>query len=71
MGGGGGERGEVGAEEPGLAVFDQYVAFLELDTSGPQAFDFPALQHKTGLELFFNEVVMLRLFVEGDGVVRL
>lgn len=55
------------AEQPGGVVFDDYIAFFELQASGTQAFDFPSLQHESGFEALFNKIIMPGNFVECDG----
>jgi hypothetical protein len=41
-----------------------------LHASFPQAFDFPALEGKTGFEAVFDEVVMTGFLVQGNGAGR-
>ncbi len=60
------ERGDVGADEEGFAVFERDVCFGDLRTSGAQAFDFPALKGKAGFVAFFDVVVVTRTPVDGD-----
>gem|GEM_PF-4539 len=66
--GGAEQRSDVGAYEPCLAVLEHYVGFAQLGAALAHAFDFPALQRQARLEAVFDEVVMARLFVLGDGV---
>lgn len=53
-------------QEEGLALDDPDIALAQLHTPGPGALDFPALQAEAGLITLLDEVVVTRLFVEGD-----
>jgi hypothetical protein len=56
----------MGAEQPGFAISDVYVAFSELCPPFPQAFDLPAFEGETRFEAVLNKVVMPRFLVDGD-----
>ncbi len=56
----------MSAEQPGLAVAQQHVAFSQLGAARPQRLDLPAFQHQAGLEALLDSVVKARLFVPGD-----
>ena len=64
---GGGERADMGAGQPYLAIFDHYVAFLQLQVALAHAFDFPALEHHADLDLVLDEIIVSRDAVGGDG----
>ena len=51
-----------------FTVFDKRMGIDDLDTSGAQAFDLPALQSDTCLEAIFNEKVVTGFFIERDGI---
>src|SRR6476620_8693236 len=50
MGGSGRQGRDLGAKKPGLAVFEQDIALVELNPAHTQAFDFPALKGNAGLK---------------------
>ena len=67
MGAGRVERGELRAEEPGLAVLHQDVAVHDARAPGTEGLDLPPLQLQAGLEALVDEIVVVRPLVEGDG----
>src|SRR5687767_2055905 len=53
--GGSDERRHVGADEPGLAAFQQDVGFLELESARAQRLHFPALERDARLDALLDE----------------
>lgn len=70
VGTGGVKRSDAATQQPGLAGLDQHVAVDQLHFFQAQGFHLPALQGKASLEGVFDEVIVARLLVEDDGVVR-
>src|SRR5690606_27082924 len=68
---GGGQRCDVRAEQPGLAVPQVNVALGELRPPGTQAFHLPAFQGEAGLEGPLDEIIVPRLAVDRDEARRL
>ena len=64
--GGGGQGGDVAADQVECPFFPMYVAFLELHPSGADGFDFPAVQYQAGLEFVFDKVVVKGFFIVGN-----
>ena len=56
VGGGAGQWRDQAAEQPGLAVFDEYIALRQLHAALAQALDLPAFQREAGLEEFQRTV---------------
>ena len=69
VGGGGVQRGDVCAQEEGLAVFHQHVGVSEVGLAHAQALDLPAAQGHTGLEGLQQVVIEACALVAGDNVV--
>jgi hypothetical protein len=67
VGRGRGQRGDQAAEQKGLAVLEQHVAFAELDLAGPERLDFPALQRNAGLDPLIKVVLEAGPLVERNG----
>ena len=67
VGRGGNQRRDRSAEQINLAVLDRCVAIAEIDSSGTQAFDFPALQGDTGLVALIDVILVARALVQRDG----
>ena len=68
VGGGGFQRLDVDADEPGFAVLEQHVAVGQLDLALAQTFDFPTLQGDTRFKALAYRVVVAGALVEDDGV---
>jgi len=58
------------ADEPGFAVAQVYVAFCQLNASGPQALDLPALEYQTGLEPVLDEIVVPCASIHDNRITR-
>ena len=67
MGGGGGQRGYVGAEQEGLVALDHDIGLGEVDFASAKALDLPALERDSGLVAVLDKILVLRLLVQGDG----
>ena len=59
----------MATEQKGLAIAQQHIAFLEMGATGPHAFDFPTLQGQPGLEMFFNEIIVVGFLITCDLIV--
>jgi hypothetical protein len=66
VGGGGGKRADVRADEEDLLARDHHVGFLELRAPGADRLDLPSLEREPGLMALLDEVVVLGLAVLDD-----
>ena len=66
VGGGGGQGGDVAADQVECPFFPVYVAFFELHPSGADGFDLPAVQYQAGFEFVFDKVVVKGFFIVGN-----
>ena len=64
-------RADVAVIEKCLAVFHARIAFLEICPPVAQRLHLRAREHDPGLELLFDEVVVVRPAVRGDDFLRL
>lgn len=62
---------DVGTEQVERAVHDGDVSLLELGAPGADGFDFPTLQHDASFMFFFNEVLVVGLFILNDAHVKM
>ena len=60
------QRGDLGASQPGLTIFEQNVALGDLYLAGAGAFHFPAVQGNTGFKFVGEVIVVTSSLVEGD-----
>ena len=65
--GGGGQRLDVGAQQPGFAIFQQDIAVGQLYFAFAKAFHFPALEHDSGFEFFTDVVIEPCALIQHDG----
>ena len=56
----------MGADKPGFAVSKLYIGFRDLCRASAQTLDLPAFEHKTGLKLLLDEVIVTRFAVDSD-----
>ena len=68
VGRGGGQGRDVAAEQVGLVIAQQHVAFGDLGATLTQGLDLPTFQGDAGLHVLLNEELEPRLLVEGDGI---
>jgi hypothetical protein len=66
MGGCFGQRGNVAADQIKGVALPMDVAFFKLHAAGADGFDFPAFQHQSGFDLFFDKVVVKGFAVVGN-----
>src|SRR5512143_652648 len=66
VGGGGGQRADVAADQIYRTVLDDDIGFLQLHAAGANRLHFPALEHETGFESLFDEIIVKGFFVVGD-----
>ena len=56
----------MGANKPGFAVSKLHVGFRDLRRTGAQALNLPTFEHKPGLKLLLDEVIVTRFAVDSD-----
>lgn len=68
MGASGTQRSNVRIQQPGFAVFEEYMGVGKLGLACPQTFYFPAGQRQASFKGILNVVIMSRSLVAGDRV---
>ena len=68
MGGCGGQGRNMGAEKKCLAIFDDDIAFFQVDAPLAQAFDLPSFQRNARLVAFLDKLVVAGQLVAGNDV---
>ena len=62
------ERGDVGADQPGLVAFDARVRVRQVDLAGADGLDLGAGQDETGLERVLDAELVPCPAIEGNGL---